>query len=131
MSGHLRPWRNPFKHQMGNKSGSYSHAALKQASGLAAQVAVLSITVAIMASTAAAADAPLNYFLHSHGPASRPTLYLGWVLAGLSVVVCLIIALLLITAMLRKRPAADSRVIGQESGGLRWIYIGTGISTCI
>jgi cytochrome c oxidase subunit 2 len=58
-------------------------------------------------------------------------MYLGWVLAGLSVAVCVVIALLLITAMLRKRPAADPRAIGHEGEGLRWIYIGTGISTCI
>ncbi|SFN62766.1 cytochrome c oxidase subunit 2 [Nitrosospira briensis] len=94
-------------------------------------IALAVVSTATMTGTATAGEAPLNYFLHSHGPASRPTMYLGWVLAGLSVAVCLIIALLLITAMLRKRPAADSRVIGQESGGLRWIYIGTGISTCI
>jgi cytochrome c oxidase subunit 2 len=112
-------------------SGFYSHTALKQVSGLAARVAVISATVAIMAPAAGAADAPLNYFLHSHGPASRPTLYLGWVLAGLSVLVLVVITLLLLGALLRKRPALDPRTIGREGEGLRWIYIGTGISTCI
>jgi cytochrome c oxidase subunit 2 len=109
----------------------YFRAVVKQLSGPTAVMAVASATMIMMARASDAAEAPLNYFLHSHGPASRPTMYLGWVLAGLAVAVCFIIALLLLTAMLHKRPAADSRMIGQESGGLRWIYIGTGISTCI
>ncbi|SHL23562.1 cytochrome c oxidase subunit 2 [Nitrosospira sp. Nsp11] len=113
------------------KSGFYSHAALKQASGLAARLAVISATVVIMTPAADAVEAPLNYFLHSYGPASRPTMYLGWVLAGLSGLVFLVITLLLLGALLRKRPAMDPRTIGREGEGLRWIYIGTGISTCI
>lgn len=76
-------------------------------------------------------DAPLNYFMHSYGPAARPTMYLGWVLAGISAVVCFIIALLLIMAVFRKRQAADPRAIGPEDQGIRWLYIGTGISTCV
>ena len=80
---------------------------------------------------AQAAEAPLNYFMRSYGPASEPTMYLGWVLAGLSVIIMLIISLLLIVALLRSRPPMDMRMIGPESGGLRWIYIGTGISTFI
>lgn len=112
------------------KSGFYSHP-LKQASVLAARLAVISATVVIMTPAADAADAPLNYFLHSYGPASRPTMYLGWVLAGLSVLVFLVITLLLLGALLRKRPAMDPRTIGREGEGLQWIYIGAGISTCI
>ena len=107
-----------------SESGLHCGAGITYAIGL---IALTSASTNIMADT----DAPLNYFLHSFGPASRPTMYLGWVLAGLSVVIFLIIAVLLIMAMLRKRPAADPRVIGQETGGLQWIYIGTGISTCI
>ncbi|MEO8991532.1 MAG: cytochrome c oxidase subunit II [Nitrosospira sp.] len=113
------------------ESGFYSHAAPKQASDLAARMVVISATSAMMAPTANAADAPLNYFLHSYGPASEPTMHLGWVLAGLSVLVFFIITLLLLAALLRKRPAMDPRTIGREGEGLRWIYIGTGISTCI
>lgn len=75
--------------------------------------------------------APLNYFLHSYGPASAPTMYLGWVLAALLLVVFIIIALLLIWAVLRKRLAEDARSMGREDEGMQWIYIGTGISTCI
>lgn len=100
----------------------------------AAMTSASSLLALAAESAAAMADisgAPLNYFLHSYGPAARPTMYLGWLLAGLAVVVCLVITLLLITALLRKRPAADPRAIGREGEGLRWIYIGTGISTCI
>lgn len=91
-------------------------------------IALVTVSTATMASTT---DAPLNYFLHSYGPAAKPTMHLGWLLAGLSVAVCLIIALLLLAAVLRKRPLADPRSIGREGEGLRWIYIGTGISTCV
>ena len=58
-------------------------------------------------------------------------MYLGWVLAGLSAAVCLLIALQLLAAVLRTRPAAHPRSIGRESQGLRWVYLGTGISTFI
>jgi len=74
---------------------------------------------------------PLDYFLHSAGPATRPTLYLGWIFAAISVGVCILIALLLIVAMYRKRPAVDPQEIGQGGNGLKWIYIGTGISTVV
>jgi cytochrome c oxidase subunit II len=76
-------------------------------------------------------SAPLNYFLHSFGPASRPTMHLGWVLAGVSAAVLFIIAFLLIAALWRKRAASDPRTIGAEGEGMKWIYIGTGISTCV
>lgn len=75
--------------------------------------------------------APLNYFLHSYGPASTPTMVLGWVFAALMVAIFVIIALLLAGAVLRKRPAEDSHAIGREDEGMPWIYIGTGVSTCI
>lgn len=78
-----------------------------------------------------AAEAPLNYFLYSDGPAAKPTMYLGWVLTGLSLVICLIITLLLLAALIRKRPKMDQRAISNEGKGISWIYIGTGISTLI
>jgi cytochrome c oxidase subunit II len=75
--------------------------------------------------------APLNYFLHSYGPASTPTLHLGWVFAAIALTVCIIIAGLLIGALIRRRPAIQdiSRIDGADHG-LRWIYVGTGVSTC-
>lgn len=75
--------------------------------------------------------APLNYFLHSYGPASMPTMYLGWVFVALLVAIFVFISLLLIWAVLRKRSAEDPRSVGREDQGMQWIYIGTGISTCI
>jgi cytochrome c oxidase subunit 2 len=77
------------------------------------------------------AVAPLDYFLHSAGPATRPTLYLGWVFAAISVGVCVLIAVLLVVAMYRKRPNGDPKDIGRGGDGLKWIYIGTGVSTMI
>ena len=75
--------------------------------------------------------APLNYFLHSYGPASMPTMHLGWVFVALLLAIFVTIALLLAVAILHKRPAKDPHPIGREDKGILWIYIGTGISTCI
>lgn len=75
--------------------------------------------------------APLNYFLHSYGPAATPTMHLGWVFTAVMVVVFVIVASLLAGAIFRKRPAVDPRAIGREEQGMAWIYIGTGLSTCI
>jgi len=75
--------------------------------------------------------APLNYFLHSYGPASTPTMYLGWAFVALMVAIFVIIAVLLVWAVFHKRPDEESRPIGREDTGMQWIYIGTGISTCI
>lgn len=75
--------------------------------------------------------APLNYFLHSYGPASTPTMHLGWVFVALSVAIFVIIAVLLVGAVFRKRSAVDPGSIGREDEGMPWIYIGTGVSTCI
>jgi cytochrome c oxidase subunit 2 len=75
--------------------------------------------------------APLNYFLHSGGPASAPTMYLGWLFAAVVVAVFTIVALLLVGALFRKRVAENPRTIGRENEGMPWIYIGTGVSTGI
>ncbi|MGZ4967995.1 MAG: cytochrome c oxidase subunit II [Methylobacter sp.] len=78
-----------------------------------------------------AAPAPLNYFLYSYGPAATPTKVLGWVFVAVLVVIFVIVTLLLVWAVLRKRSAEESSSIGREDQGMRWIYIGTGISTFI
>jgi cytochrome c oxidase subunit 2 len=75
--------------------------------------------------------APLNYFLHSYGPASMPTMFLGWVFAALSIAILVIIVLLLIRAIFHQRSAEDAGLMGREDEGMLWIYIGTGLSTCI
>jgi cytochrome c oxidase subunit 2 len=93
---------------------------------------VFSMAFAGMPGKAAGAEteaAPLNYFLHSYGPASTPTMYLGWVFTAVMAAVFVIVALLLAGALFRKRAIEDPRAIGRENEGMRWIYIGTGIST--
>src|SRR5476649_2572973 len=71
------------------------------------------LALKIAASPPDAGDsAPFNYFLHSHGPASTPTLYLGWVLAAVCAAVCLLVAGLLAYAIWRRRAAAERDVIG-------------------
>jgi len=82
--------------------------------------------------SSAAADGPLNYFLHSYGPASEPIMHLGWVITALMALILLIIALLLLGALYRKRPAAEANaVIGPEKNDLLWVTVGTGISSGI
>jgi cytochrome c oxidase subunit 2 len=88
------------------------------------------IAVAVAATAAQASSvAPLNYFLHAAGPAAAPTMRLGWALASISVTVTVVIAGLLIAAIVRKRPATTSDSLNAEAGGMRWIYIGTGVSS--
>ncbi|MFZ2169016.1 MAG: cytochrome c oxidase subunit II [Methylococcaceae bacterium] len=104
---------------------SYCHAV---------KYALFSMVLAFMPANTALAEngvAPLNYFLHSYGPAATPTMYLGWVFAALLAAIFVIIALLLAGAIFRKRSAEDPHAIGREDEGMRWIYIGTGVSTFI
>lgn len=107
-------------------SASVYRGAIKGVIG-AAVLTVVSIPLAL----ASNGHAPLNYFLHSYGPASTPAMVLGWVMAAVVIAVFLIIALLLAMALFRKRAVENSRAIGPENQGMAWIYIGTGVSTCI
>lgn len=79
----------------------------------------------------AADSSPLNFFLHAAGPASVPTLKLGWILTAIATAVSLVMALLLVTAVLRKRPVAPAGSLHGDHGGLMWIYVGTGISSAV
>ena len=94
---------------------------------------ILGVFAAVPASAALPENgvAPLNYFLHSSGPASMPTMHLGWVFVALLLAILVTIALLLVVAILHKRSAKDPDPMGREDKGIFWIYIGTGISTCI
>jgi cytochrome c oxidase subunit II len=56
---------------------------------------------------------------------------LGWVFTALLVAIFIIIALIFAGALFRKRHAEDPRSIGRENEGMPWIYIGTGVSSCI
>lgn len=77
-------------------------------------------------------SAPLNYFLHAHGPAAGPTMVLGWIFAGIAVATCVIVAALLLIAMRRRRAdAASTALVREGSNGIKWLAIGTGISTAI
>lgn len=104
-------------------------AAVLAGASAASQPAYAELASGSAASQPAYADAPLNYFLHAAGPAATPTLHLGWALAALSVAVCVVIAVLLVIAIGRRRAPSDPSTIITASGGTRWVYIGTGIST--
>jgi len=112
---------------MNNSESGFRH-------GVAGNYAFFLCILAAAPASAASSEndvAPLNYFLHSYGPASMPTMVMGWVFAALLIAIFSSIALLLVWAVFRKRPAVDPRSIGREDEGMPWIYIGTGISTCI
>ncbi|MGZ5028094.1 MAG: cytochrome c oxidase subunit II, partial [Methylobacter sp.] len=78
-----------------------------------------------------AGQGPFNYFLYSHGPVAKPVMVLGWAFTATVVAVFIIVAVLLVWAVLRKREAKVPASIGHEDQGMRWIYIGTGITACI
>lgn len=71
--------------------------------------------------------APLEYLAHAAGPASLPTQRLAWVLIALVSSVVVAVAVLLVAALTRRR--AKPGGIGAETGGMSWIYVGTGLSS--
>jgi len=84
-------------------------------------------------SVAACSRAPMT-FMRTFGPAADPVTSLGW---GLTIICCLVILIvggLLLIATLRARAtdaALSSVPIAHPGGGLRWIIVGTGISTVV
>lgn len=94
--------------------------------------AAIASMAGLMAAHTDAQGAPLDYFLHAGGPAAGPTMRLGWALAALSMSVIVIVALLLAVAIARRRHARAANTLEQgEQGALRWVYIGTGISSVL
>ncbi len=73
-----------------------------------------------------AMNAPLDYFLHADGSASKPVLTLDWVFASIVVAVCIIVGVLLVMALFRQR--APETVLPREDDGLSWIVVGTTLS---
>ncbi|MFC5499712.1 cytochrome c oxidase subunit II [Caenimonas terrae] len=79
------------------------------------------------------AASPMSY-LQTHGPAGDPATLLGWGLGIVSAVVLLVVVVLLLAGLLRQRPgtpALRELAVESDSGGLRWIYVGVGISTVV
>lgn len=73
---------------------------------------------------------PLSY-LSGHGERAYPVVGLTWGLMGISVVVVVVVAGLVLAGVLRRRVrgAATREVAVERRGnGLRWIWIGVGIS---
>jgi len=78
---------------------------------------------------------PMSY-LHTYSPGADPVTRLGWGLGIISIAVVAIISALLLAGILRRREpatAADSDPlhVGREGQGMRWIYIGVGVSTMV
>ena len=79
------------------------------------------------------ADPAMSY-LHTHGPAGDPATRLGWGLGIVSIIVVLVITFLLLAAVLRRRARdADPQAlaVNRDEGGMRWLYIGVGVSTVV
>lgn len=93
------------------------------------------VAVALALAPAGVALAGPMAYLHTVGPAGDPATHLGWGLAIISIVVVVIIALLLLGAVFRTRPARprdDARLaVDHDGGGMGWIYIGVGISAVV
>jgi cytochrome c oxidase subunit 2 len=73
-------------------------------------------------------------YMRTFGPAADPITSLGWGLTIICSLVVALIAVLVLVATLRARVAAGSLssiAIAHPGGGLRWIYIGTGLSTLV
>ena len=76
--------------------------------------------------------APLQYLIHAAVPASAPTFTLGWALIALVTAVIVIVAVLLSAAILRRRgplPPGAGQKLPADAGGLKWLAIGTGVSS--
>jgi cytochrome c oxidase subunit 2 len=78
---------------------------------------------------------PMSY-LHTYGPAADPVTRLGWGMGVVSVLVVLIISGLLLGGILRRRdPALANNShpldVGRQGNGMRWIYIGVGVSSVV
>jgi len=82
----------------------------------------------------ALARMPMAY-LRTFGPAADPITRLGWGLGLVSIAVVLIIAALLLGSIFHKRrmlPEEPNQLaVRREGGGMRWIYIGVGISSVV
>ena len=79
------------------------------------------------------ADTPMSY-LATAGAAADPVTRLGWGLLAIAVAVVIVVAALLAGALWRRRPGLsrdiDDRLPVERRGpGLRWIWVGVGIST--
>ncbi|MEO6897318.1 MAG: cytochrome c oxidase subunit II [Caldimonas sp.] len=77
---------------------------------------------------------PAMSYLHTVGPAGDPATRLGWGLGIVSIVVVVVITVLLLGAVLRRRaPGADpaALAVNRDEGGMRWLYIGVGVSTVV
>jgi len=83
-----------------------------------------------MVLTAVWTGAPLDYFFHAFGPNARQNQMLGWVFAGISVAVCVLIAVLLFLGMARSRPAGQGVVKGNPAA-VRWVAIASGLSVVV
>jgi len=92
------------------------------------QKLIFSIALGLALAPVAANAAPLTYLV-GHGTKAYPVVALTWGVLVISIAVVIIIALLLAVAVWRRRTAATE--IAHPPGGLRWVWIGTGISTVV
>jgi cytochrome c oxidase subunit 2 len=78
------------------------------------------------------AQAQSMAYFQTSGPAADPITRLGWGLGIVALAVTAIVAVLLMLAIVRRRPLpADpcALTVRSDEGGLAWIYIGVGTST--
>lgn len=103
-------------------------AVYRQRHALSRMIGLAAAILLFICPSFTTASTPLGYFLRAEGPASRPSLHLGWSVAALSVVVICVILIMLVAALTRRRSEADPNAIGHESGGIRFLYVSVGVS---
>jgi cytochrome c oxidase subunit 2 len=75
--------------------------------------------------------APLQY-LSGAGEKAAPVVALTWGVLLVSFVVIVLIGILLVGAILRRRPiVVESTVLEKDEGGQNWLWIGTGITALV
>jgi cytochrome c oxidase subunit 2 len=111
------------------QSGRFIFRATPRSRHLTWRVLSVALTTLAAASTQSPSAAPLDYFLHAAGPATAPTRLLGWALTAISVLVAFVVAALLLGALLRRRPPAAADSVHADEGGMRFVWIGTALSS--
>jgi cytochrome c oxidase subunit 2 len=97
--------------------------------------AALTLGDALPLPAASEPGVPMSY-LRTFGPAGYAVTRLGWGLGIISILVCVIIAILVLGALFRRRPGGGYNdpaqlVVHTDAGGMPWVYIGVGITIVV
>jgi cytochrome c oxidase subunit II len=95
-------------------------------------VSALGLIFASSAALAAGRASNDMGYLEGFGARAHPVVALTWGLLVISIVVVAIVAFLLLFGIFRRRPDSSNALLRpseHSNAGLRWVYVGTGLST--